>query len=463
MDLLLCHSYFLEQDPPEQRVMKPYPPLGLLCLSSFLKRKGMSVGVVDTTFSHYAAVEREIHAARPFVVGIYTNLMTRRHVLAIAAMARSAGALVVFGGPEAVNYAEQYLVHGDVIVSGEGEATLAELVPHLREFGLTKLHDVRGILFRDGDAIASTPPRDLIRDVDALPFPDRAAIDMERYLDTWKRHHGVRSISLITARGCPYRCQWCSHSVFGHTYRHRSPENVIQELLELRDAYRPDQVWYADDVFTMNHKWLDRFAEQLDAHGLSFPFESISREDRLNEDVVRTLKRMGCYRVWIGAESGSQRVLDAMERRTNAVRMREMIALLKDYGIRAGTFIMVGYEGERFADLRRTVDHLKAALPDDVLSTLSYPIKGTPYYDRVVDRIVPPEDWAQGSDRDIRIRGRRSRRYYAAAEAWIASEVQLARSLRGGLPGMLRAPRSFLNLWRNRLRMWKARNEQEVA
>ena len=208
MDILLYHSYFLDHDPVEQRIMKPYPPLGLLCLSAYLKREGFAVGLEDTTFSDYASVERSITAAKPFAVGIYTNLMTRRHAITIAGMARDAGALVIFGGPEAVNYPEEYLSYGDVVVVGEGEATMAELVGHLRAEGLNELGDIHGIQYLEGDGqVRTTPPRALIKDVDGMPFPDRAAIDLERYLDTWDRHHGVRSVSLITARGCPYKYQ----------------------------------------------------------------------------------------------------------------------------------------------------------------------------------------------------------------------------------------------------------------
>lgn len=464
MDIMLCHSYFLRDDPAEQKVMKLYPPLGLLYISSYLKARGFDVGICDTTFSDYDTVRAEIAASRPFAVGIYTNLMTRRHVLAIMQMARDVGARVVLGGPEATNYREEYFARGaDVIVVGEGEQTLADLLPHLRAHGLSALEGIDGIVYRDaGGAIVETGGRHLERDLDARPFPDREAIDIERYISTWERHHGVRSVSLITARGCPYRCQWCSHSVFGISYRHRSPENVIEELRQIRDAYRPDQVWYADDVFTMNFRWLDRFSQLLDDNGMHFPFESISREDRLTEDVVKTLKRMGCYRLWIGAESGSQRILDAMQRRTDAARMRRMIEMVQDHGIRAGTFIMVGYEGETARDIAATVRHLKAAPPDDVLTTLSYPIKGTPYYDQVADRLVTPPDWGDSTERDARIRGRGSRQYYAAAESWIGAEVALSRALRSAPRGLVRAPRLWASAQKHRMAMWRRSGEVEA-
>src|SRR5258706_6825134 len=314
--------------------------------------------------------------------------MARKNALRLIAKCKEVGATVVVGGPEPSNYVSEYLSRGaDIIVSGEGERALEELIPHLRKWGLARLSEVRGIHFMgDGGRPVSTATRPQIEDLDAQPFPDRAAIDLEHYLRTWQTHHGVRSVSLITARGCPYTCAWCSHSVYGRTHRRRSPENVADEIAVIRETYQPDQLWHADDVFTINTKWLARYAAELKRRNLDYPFETITREDRLSEATVRTLSEMGCYRLWIGAESGSQRILDGMDRRTDAARMREMISLVKRYGIRAGTFIMVGYDGETWDDINATADHLRGAAPDDVMTTLSYPIKGTPYYDVVADR-----------------------------------------------------------------------------
>jgi radical SAM superfamily enzyme YgiQ (UPF0313 family) len=429
VDILLTHGYFLAEDEVERKVMKPYPPLGLLYISSHLKALGFSVEILDTTFRTVASALAALEAMRPKLVGIYVNLMTRRNALKLIAKAKELGATVVLGGPEPVNYADEYLSRGaDIIVSGEGENALETLIPHLRRYGLTALESVPGIRFRGDDGqVVATPGRPQIGDLDAQPFPDRAAIDLEQYLSTWQTHHGVRSVSLITARGCPYTCNWCSHSVYGRSHRRRSPENVADEIALIRERYRPDQLWYADDVFTIHPKWLERFAAELNRRRFHYPFETITREDRLNETVVRTLASMGCYRLWIGAESGSQRILDDMERRTNAVRMRDMIRLVKSHGIRAGTFIMVGYEGETWHDIDMTADHLRDAVPDDVLTTLSYPIKGTPYYDTVADRVVARRSWEDGSDRDLTILGRNSPRFYAHAQRWLQAEAELAR------------------------------------
>jgi radical SAM superfamily enzyme YgiQ (UPF0313 family) len=463
VDILLTHGYFLAEDEAEQRVMKPYPPLGLLYISSHLKARGFSVEILDTTFRTVASAFAALEERRPELVGIYVNLMTRRNALKLIAKSKDVGATVVLGGPEPVNYADEYLSRGaDIIVSGEGETALETLIPRLRQHGLAGLDAIPGIRFRDDDGkTVSTPSRPQISDLDMQPFPDRSAIDLEQYLATWQTHHGIRSVSLITARGCPYTCNWCSHSVYGRSHRRRSPENVADEIALIRERYQPDQLWYADDVFTIHPKWLERFAAELKRRGFHYPFETITREDRLNETVVRTLASMGCYRLWIGAESGSQRILNDMERRTNAARMRDMIRLVKSHGIRAGTFIMVGYEGETWHDIDLTADHLRDAVPDDVLTTLSYPIKGTPYYDTVADRIVARRAWEDGSDRDLTIRGRNSPRFYAHAQRWLQAEAELARIGRTGARNLRRLIRVKAASAVSRVGMYVSRNEVE--
>jgi len=447
MDILLTHGYFLYEDPHELAVMKPYPPLGLLYVSSHLKAQGITTELFDTTFSSLDTLQTHLRETRPPVVGVYANLMTRSKVLRVIATAKAVGSHVVVGGPDPANYLDEYLSRGaDVIAIGEGELTLQELVPHLVQNGPKNLDGIQGIVYRGDDgAIVRNEPRGMIADLDAQPFPDRAAIDQQQYVDVWRKHHGQGSVSLITARGCPFTCTWCSHSVFGYSHRRRSPNNVVDEVEHIVANYAPDLLWYADDVFTINHKWLFEYSAELERRGLRLPFETISREDRLNEEVVQTLARMGCYRLWVGAESGSQKILDRMKRRTNAERMRAMVHLLQKYGIEVGMFIMLGYDGEEREDLQATVDHLKVAGPDTFLTTVAYPIKGTPYYATVADKVISRGAWETGSDRDYTIAGRHSPRYYQYATRWMVSEVALHRQRHSANRSYPRMARSFLS------------------
>lgn len=436
MDILLAHGYFLYDDPHELKVMKPYPPLGVLHVSAYLKSRGFGVGVFDSTFKRMADFAALVAAERPPVVGIYTNLMTKFNVLAMMAICKQHDAIVVLGGPEPPYYAQEYLKRGaDFVVRGEGELTTEELLIHLAkqrrgDIGRGEvLAAIPGIAYLDDDgALVETSERLAIKDLDALPWPDREAIDIPEYMRVWKTHHGRSSVSLIQARGCAYKCTWCSHSVFGDTHRRRSAENAADELLWIIERYNPDQVWYADDVFAVNPRWLFRYADALKTRGIRIPFECTSRADRLNEQVVTTLAEMGCYRLWNGSESGSQAVLDAMKRGVNAVDVQEKTHLLRQHGIETGMFIMLGYDGETVTELEETVEHLKRANPDIFLTTIAYPIKGTAFYRQVEDRVLADKPWEERSDRDLTVEGRYSRRFYSFATRWMVNEVALHRA-----------------------------------
>jgi anaerobic magnesium-protoporphyrin IX monomethyl ester cyclase len=433
MDVLLANAYFLAFDAEEQKVMRPHPPLGLLYLSSHLKARGFTVGVFDGTFRSLEAFADTLQRDRPRVVGIAVNMMTKRNALAMIAIARQHGARVVIGGPDPPYHADAYLHAGaDVVVIGEGEQTLEELLPAL-DSAVADWSTINGIAFQSAEGtIVRTPPRALLPDLDARPFPDRSAIDIPSYLNAWRERHGVGTVSLITARGCPYTCTWCSRSVFGETHRRRSAINVADEVEAIVDRYHPERLWYADDVFAIHRGWTLEYARELEQRRLRLPFECISRAERIDDAVADALVSLGCFRVWIGAESGSQRILDAMKRKVAIEQVRATADRLRRRGVQVGMFIMLGYEGEEMSDLQATVDHLKRTAPDIFLTTVSYPIKGTPYYSAVADRLAAPKPWHQSTDRDLIIRGRPVRRYYDFARRWMTAEVATDQHWRRG-------------------------------
>jgi len=443
MELLLTHGYFLYEDPKELQIMKPYVPLGILYISSHLRANGFKVELFDSTFSSRDELFSLLGAVPPAILGVYANLMTRRNVVEILRVAKELGWKTVVGGPEPGAYIREYLEAGaDVVVLGEGEVTTQELIPVLQSAQpgsselLRALAGVQGIAFRSPDgSVHRTPPRAQVPNIDAQPWPDREAVDIERYLQTWREHHGQGSVSIITARGCPYHCRWCSHEVFGKTHRRRQPVSVVDELEWLMNRYHPEMAWLADDVFTIHAAWLDRYAAEMKRRGLRIPFECISRADRLPPRVLDTLAELGCFRIWIGSESGSQRVLDAMQRGVTVEQVRTAVASAKARGIKTGMFLMWGYEGEELDDIEATVQHVKHTDPDVFFTTVSYPIKGTPYFEAVASRVVSPGAWAESSDRDYRVRGRHSRRFYQYADQLLRSEVELHRHAKGATRG----------------------------
>ena len=464
MDILLAHAYFIADDLHEQKIMKPYPPLGLLYIASYLKQQGFAVRVFDGTFQTMEDFVASLDAEKPPVLGIYVNMMTKRHALTMIQHAKRRNIKVILGGPDPPYYAREYLAWGaDVVVRGEGEWTLAELLPHLAKHGLNSLETIQGIAFLNADGqLVETLPRPQIADLSAHPWPDREAIDIERYMAAWKAHHGHSSLSVIQARGCPYTCQWCSHSVFGNTHRRRTPQDAADELLYLKERYNPDLIWYADDVFAINHRWLFAYAEALKARGVRIPFECISRADRLNEEVVALLAEMGCYRLWNGSESGSQRVLDAMQRKVKVEDVQAKTHLLQRYGIETGMFIMLGYHGEAVQDLVDTVQHLKICNPDIFLTTIAYPIKGTPYYAQVEASILTNGPWSDTADRHLTVAGRYSKRFYSFATRWMVSEVALHRARTRGGASLARQARWWLSARLGRLGMALTQGQREA-
>lgn len=438
MKLIFTHGYFLNEDPAEQRIMKPYPPLGILYVSAYLKQNGIDNKIYDTTFSSKNELKKYLVDEQPDYLAIYVNLITKLNVLDIIKFIKSnhstKNVKIILGGPEVRNNASEFLAHGaDYLVIGEGEATTLELIQTLEEKNEIQINKVHGIGFTDReDQIIFTQERTLINNIDELPLPNRSGIDISKYQKAWKKHHGLSAISVSTMRGCPYTCRWCSRAVYGLTYRRRSPEKVVEELGYLIENYTPDTIWFVDDVFTISHKWLSGFKEELKKKKLQIKYECITRADRMNEDVIRTMKETGCFRVWIGAESGSQRIIDAMDRRVKVEQVREMIQLSKKHGIETGTFIMLGYPGETEKDIEETINHLNLSDPDYFTITVAYPIKGTEFFEEIEASQINSYDWEKHTDRDRNFKRSYPRKYYDFAVRRVVNEVKFNKGINNG-------------------------------
>lgn len=430
MKVVLTHGYFLHEDLSELRIMKPYPPLGILYVSAYLKENGVDNKIFDTTFSSKQDLNKFLIDERPDIIAIYVNLMTKLNVLEIIRFIKSADSIknakVILGGPEVRYNASDLLENGaDFVVIGEGEEASLELITKIMQNSDHDFKLISGIGFKDEQGnIIFNPERSLISDINTLPFPNRNGIDLTKYQDAWKKHHGQNAISVSTMRGCPYTCKWCSRAVYGLTYRRRSPDKVIEELRMIKEDYDPDTIWFVDDVFTISHKWLSAFMEELKKNNLKIKFECITRADRMNEEVIKTLKESGCFRVWIGAESGSQRIIDAMDRRVKVEQVSEMINLSRKYGIEAGTFIMLGYPGETEKDIEETITHLKKSNPNHFTITVAYPIKGTEFFQEIETNQLGTFQWEKNTDRERDFIRTYPRKYYDYAVRRVVNEVK---------------------------------------
>lgn len=450
--LLLVHGYFLKRDLQEQKVMKPYPPLGLLYLSASLKKAGHDVSVFDGTFADIPDFKRELDRFRPKVVGFYANMMTRHHVLALHELITDPHIVTVVGGPDPPHYAEDYLDRGfDAIIVGEGETALTQWLHSLLD--QSQWETIPGLIYRaDGQTVKNPSPKPTTP-LDQFPFPDRGAIDLNLYLDCWEKHHGIRPISLITSRGCPFQCTWCSHNVYGYSLRKRSPENVLEEMAWLQAHYRFDSYWFADDVFTIQSRWIFQFREALSSHPeLVKPFECISRADKLDPDIICALKALKCRRLWVGAESGSQRLLDLMKRGVKRNQVIEAVRNLRAAGIQSGMFFMWGFMDESLEDVLETVSLAEACEPDIALTTVAYPIRGTRFFQSLEAKgaLAPALPFDQGTDRDLGIETQADPALYHLANRYLHLRLGAVRLSRGSaiqrLKGLLQTLRGRLVL-----------------
>lgn len=452
MKIILTHGYFLKEDKKEQKIMRPYPPLGLLYISAYLEMYAMDNEVFDSTFSTLDQFKEYLNLNKPDVLALYTNLMTKINVIQMMKLAKkiTPGVKIILGGPDVTYNTADYLRSGaDYIVIGEGEETMLELVRFIKG-DFNDQNSIDGIAYLDADGHEiKTKPRQKLKDINSLPLPNRNAIDLQLYLNAWKDFHGESALNVSTQRGCPYTCKWCSTAVYGQSYRRRNPAKVVEELKEIQSNYNPDTIWFVDDVFTISHKWLNQFADELERNDVKIKFECISRADRMNADVIKTLKRAGCFRVWIGAESGSQKIIDAMDRRVSVGQVRDMIRESKKSGIETGTFIMLGYPGETESDILETIHHLKDSNPDYFTITIAYPIKGTALYDEIEAIQTKDLDWEHSTDRDRQFSRTYPDRYYQFAVRHVVNEVNAHKQLKhrlsfGGIKSKLKSESALM-------------------
>ena len=457
VDVLLTHSYHLYHDRKQVRKMQPYPPLGTLYAAALLRRQGYSVALFDSMLeSPEKHFPETIGRLRPRVVAIYEDNFNFLSKMCLGRMrevafrmidtARAAGASVVVNGSDASDHAADYLDRGaDYVLLGEAEWTLLELVEALAGRSARHPWDIEGLAYADrlSGSVVRTPPRALMRDLDRLPFPSRDLVDMARYRSAWKRAHGFFCLNLIASRGCPYGCNWCAKPIYGNAFNVRSPGSVAAEMRELRDRFGADFLWVADDLFGIRESWLEELADRVESSQAAVPFKIQSRVDLMQEGSVRALRRSGCAEVWMGVESGSQRILDAMDKGTSVDQVRQARALLKSNGIRACFFIQFGYPGEVWEDIEKTIRLVRETRPDDVGISVSYPLPGTVFYERVRAQLGAKTHWMDSEDLSMMFRGAYTSEFYRALHDALHAEVDSWRR-----PGPTSDPARPDRLWK---------------
>jgi anaerobic magnesium-protoporphyrin IX monomethyl ester cyclase len=432
-DVLLGQSYYLRFDPKLLAAQQPYPPLGTLYAASYLRARGYAVALFDAML---ADSEDEWAAAldryQPRYAVLYEDnfnylskmclLRMREAARRMIDLAKARGCTVILCGADATDHADDYLARGaDFVLIGEGEATLGELLDRLTAKTAVPFENILGLAWPGG----RTPRRSDISHLDDLPFPAWDLIDVERYRNIWKQHHGYYSMNMVTTRGCPYHCNWCAKPIWGQRYNSRSPENVVAEMKWLKETYQPDHIWFADDIFGLKPGWIERFGELAREQNAVIPFKCLSRADLINPAVVAGLQAAGCQIVWMGAESGSQKILDAMDKGTTVPQIYEARRLLGEAGIKVAFFLQFGYPGETRDDVEATLQMVRETMPDDIGISVSYPLPGTKFYERVKTQFGATQNWRSSDDLAMLYHGPFATAFYRQLHTVIHREFRL--------------------------------------
>ncbi len=451
-DILFGQSYYLRFDPKLWEARQPYPPLGTLYAASYLRSRGYEVALFDAMLAESEAEWDDALAKyKPrFAVLFEDNFnylskmclgRMRQAALVMVDMARQRGCTVILCGADANDHPDIYLERGaDFVIRGEGEITLGELVDCL--VGRTKapLESISGIAFlagkythapdtEMGGPIFYTSPRPDIKDLDSLPFPAWDLVNVPLYRRIWKNAHGYFSINAVTTRGCPFHCNWCAKPIWGQRYNMRSPENVIAELSWLKETYHPDHIWFVDDIMGLKPGWLERFADLVEAENIRIPYKSLNRADLLlRPGEIEALQRSGCQIVWMGAESGSQKILDAMDKGTQVEQIYAAARHLHAHGIQVGFYLQFGYPGETQEDIQATLRMVRDCRPDDIGMSVSYPLPGTLFYERVRHELGLQQNWIDSGDLAMLYHGPYPTFYYRQLHTVLHTEFRRRQS-----------------------------------
>ena len=455
--LLFGQSYYLKFDLKLWQAMQPYPPLGTMYAAAVMREQGYAVALFDAMLAESEQEWAEALAQeQPDVAIIYEDnfnylskmclLRMREAAFTMIHMAQQHDCTIIICGSDATDHAEAYLEQGaDFVLLGEGEETLIELLARLDGRSSTPFSEIVGLAYKapEQSSPLRNPRRPDIKDLDALPFPAWDLVDVERYRQIWLERHGYYSMNMVTTRGCPYHCNWCAKPIWGQRYNSRSPENVVAEMNWLKETYQPDHIWFADDIMGLKPHWLERMGELIETENIRIPFKCLSRADLLlRGQTIEGLKRAGCDIVWIGAESGSQKILNAMEKGTKVEEIVETAAKLHQAGVRVGFFLQFGYPGETRADIERTLQIVRDCQPDDIGMSVSYPLPGTKFYERVKMQLGDKQNWVDSSDLAMMYRGPFTTEFYRYLHVVLHKEFR-ARAVWRELKEVLKRPFSL--------------------
>lgn len=421
--LLFTHSYFYRFDKKQWNNHKPYPPLGTITAAALLREAGQNVSLFDTALKtgpqELPALLESQNANFLVIYDDGFNYLTkmcltnmREAAFDMIKMGKVAGCTVIISSSDSTDHFDQYLDEGaDHVIIGEADETLKALVSAIENGDSGK--SIPGHSYREEGVTKNSGPRPVMRDLDTAPMAAWDLVNINEYKEIWLTHHGRFSLNIATTRGCPFKCNWCAKPIYGNRYNSRSAEKVAEEIEFLISNYGPTHFWMCDDIFGLKPGWAQAFEKEVSERGLAFKYMIQSRADLLlQEDTMRVLANSGLEEVWIGAESGSQEILDAMDKGTKVEQIHEATRVLKSIGVRVAFFIQFGYIGETEKDISLTINMIKDLVPDDIGISVSYPLPGTVFYDRVKQDLKGKSNWTDSDDLDLMFENTYQPKYY---------------------------------------------------
>ena len=446
LSVLVCHSYFLHLDQKQLERGRPYPALATLQVAEMLRKTGRQVAFFDAMIAEsLEEYERALEAVRPQVVLLYEDTFNFLSKMCLGTMRRAAcqmigsaqrsGARVIAAGPDVSDSPAPYLLAGaDVTLIGEGLSALLDLLARLEAHPSAPAADLASGLFgvnvlRQGKVVTTSGAR-VLRSADYEGSAAWDLIDMDRYRSVWMRTHGYFSLNMAASRGCSFRCAWCAKPTWGNLYLQRDAAAVASEMAYLKRSFDPQHIWFADDIFGFRVDWVTDFAAAAAALGGSVRFTIQTRADLISDSMAQALARAGCYEAWIGAESGSQRVLDAMNKGTTVPEIVGARERFRSVGIRVGFFIQLGYMGEQLADILATRELLEEARPDEIGVSVSYPLPGTKFHELVKAQLGRKTHWQESGDLDMMFHGTYTSAFYRSVRDLLHDQISLQIAVR---------------------------------
>lgn len=437
--VLFSHSYYYRLDSKQWKMGTPYPPLGTIYAASWMRENGYEVGLFDVCLEHGPEeIIGILDQQHPNYLVLYDdgfNYLTkmcltnmREAAFKMIRFAKERGCKVIVSSSDSTDHFKKYLDHGaDVVLLGEGEISLKETLDAFEN--KTSLDEIQGICFYKEKDLIHTGKRPVLKDLDILPQPAWDLVDVEAYRQIWKSNGHDFALNMATTRGCPYQCNWCAKPIYGQRYNVRSPQRVVQEIQYLQKEFGVRKFWMCDDIFGLKPGWVQRFRDELQKADIKIQYKIQSRADLLlKEDNIDALVDSGLYEVWIGAESGSQDILDAMDKGTSIEQIQQSTELLQSKGVRVAYFLQFGYLGETKEDIESTIDMLLNFMPDDIGISVSYPLPGTKFYDKVKSQLSQKANWEDSDDLALMFQNTFNQDYYKVLHRYVHKVFRTAQA-----------------------------------